>query len=407
MNSAEKIRRLFAKSDVTVHSKVDDRIVGDALTAFDRSEDTTLISAGPNRWRMIMSSRITKLAAAAVIAVVALVVINQFGGSVDVSSVAWADVLENVEAARTFMCILEIENGDLKDVFTNRVMEPYHWRHDYDAIENPSKFSVAIHNARVNKLLLLNPNTKMALINTDEGYPGYKINEYAGLKRDLRDGTEKNLGPVKLNGRDTVCFEIVKGSRKITVWADPATALPVQIEEVSDENGKRKRMLRSDIKFDVEFDEQLFSMTPPEGYSLLDFETQRIQTPFELTEKHLIEGLAVYPKYLDGRFRTRFMGGRPMTEELRKKCDEDAKKLSWSDEEANKSSLACEFIERLPEGSDYQYVGEDVKLGDADAPVCWWKPPGSKTYRVIYGDLSVRDVEPSDLPKVPWLDEKK
>ena len=43
-------------------------------------------------------------------------------------------------------------------------------------------------------------------------------------------------------------------------------------------------------------------MTPPEGYSLLDFETQRIQTPFELTEKHLIEGLAVYPKYLDGGF---------------------------------------------------------------------------------------------------------
>jgi hypothetical protein len=96
-----------------------------------------------------------------------------------------------------------------------------------------------------------------------------------------------------------------------------------------------------------------------------------------------------------------------MTEEVRKKCREEVAKLSWTDEEANKSSLACEFIERLPEGSDYQYVGENVKLGDAEAPVCWWKPPGSKTYRVIYGGLSVRDVEPDDLPKVPWLDEKK
>lgn len=115
----------------------------------------------------------------------------------------------------------------------------------------------------------------------------------------------------------------------------------------------------------------------------------------------------MYPEYLDGRFPTRFMGGRPLTEEVRKKCLEGGEKLTWSDEEANKSSLACEFIERLPEGSDYQYVGEDVKLGDADTPVCWWKPPGSTTYRVIYGDLSVRDVEPSDLPEIPWLNEKK
>jgi len=48
-----------------------------------------------------------------------------------------------------------------------------------------------------------------------------------------------------------------------------------------------------------------------------------------------------------------------------------------------------------------------VKLGDADAPVCWWKPPGSTTYRIIYGDLSARDVEAGNLPEIPWLNEKK
>ena len=115
----------------------------------------------------------------------------------------------------------------------------------------------------------------------------------------------------------------------------------------------------------------------------------------------------MYPKYLDGKFKTRFMGGRPKTEEVKKKILAEIERLSWSDEEGNKSLLACEFIERLPEGSDYQYVGEDVKLGDADTPVCWWKPPGSMTYRVIYGDLSARDVEPGSLPEIPWLNKKK
>lgn len=404
MDTKQKIRELFAKSDVAVHAKLDDRIIGDALMAFGRFEGAGPGSASLSIWRTFMKNRKTEIAAAAMTIIAALVAIDHFGGSVSVSGVVWADVLEKVDATRTVMYVLEIENGDDREVFTSRATEPYRWR--LDTIESPNRYSASIHDGEINKCLLLYPDTKMAVLNNDEGYPGYRINTYEKLKRDLRDGTEKNLGTVTLDGRDTVCFEIEKGSSVITVWADPQTALPIRIEEVSGKDG-RMRTLRSEITFDIEFDEQLFSMAPPEGYSLLDFETGRIQTPFELTEKHLIEGLAVYPKYLDGRFCTRFRGGKPMTDELRKKCSEEVQKLSWSDEEANKSSLACEFIDRLPDGSDYQYVGEDVTFGDADVPVCWWKPPGSKTYRVIYSDLSVRDVEAADLPEVPWLEEKK
>ncbi len=351
-----------------------------------------------------MKVRITKLAAAAVIITGVFVGLYLLVGPVGVTTVGWADVLENIEAARTVMYIFEIEKGDVKEVFKTRIKEPYLCRKD--VIESPYKYKVAIRNAKSNKRMILFPNTKMAVINDDEGSPGDEIRAYEGLKRDFRDGTEKNLGRVKLNGRETICFEISKENRKITVWADPDTALPIQIEEISEENGDRWRALRSDIKFDMELDDQLFE--PPADYCLLDLETQRLQTPFELTEKHLIEGLAVYPKYLDGKFCTRYRGGRPLTEEVRKKCKAEVEKFEgWSDEEAHKSTLGCEFIERLPEGSDYQYVGEDVKLGDANTPVCWWKPPGSKTYRVVYGDLSIRDVEPDDLPEIPWLTEQK
>jgi hypothetical protein len=79
----------------------------------------------------------------------------------------------------------------------------------------------------------------------------------------------------------------------------------------------------------------------------------------------------------------------------------------WSEKEAHASSLGCAFIEQLPEGSDWRYVGEDVKLGDESQAVCWWKPSGSSVYRVVYGDLSVRDVAPNDLPPIPWPAEQK
>jgi hypothetical protein len=49
----------------------------------------------------------------------------------------------------------------------------------------------------------------------------------------------------------------------------------------------------------------------------------------------------------------------------------------------------------------FRWLGKGVKLGDKERIVCWYKLKDAKdpnTYRVIYGDLSVRDVAPKDLP---------
>ena len=41
-----------------------------------------------------------------------------------------------------------------------------------------------------------------------------------------------------------------------------------------------------------------------------------------------------------------------------------------------------------------------MKLGQADVPICWWKPEGSQTYRVVFGDLSTRDLDKADLDRL-------
>jgi len=72
---AEKIKRLFVKSNVKVSSDVDDRVINDVFLAFEKSkkltlskiEGTTSAKTVPNIWRIIMKSKLTKLAAAAVI----------------------------------------------------------------------------------------------------------------------------------------------------------------------------------------------------------------------------------------------------------------------------------------------------------------------------------------------------
>lgn len=47
---------------------------------------------------------------------------------------------------------------------------------------------------------------------------------------------------------------------------------------------------------------------------------------------------------------------------------------------------------------DINYTGRGVKFGDVEKPVIRWQL-NSKTYRIIYGDLSIKDVAQEDLLK--------
>ena len=53
----------------------------------------------------------------------------------------------------------------------------------------------------------------------------------------------------------------------------------------------------------------------------------------------------------------------------------------------------------LPKDADAHYAGKGVKFGAADKPIFWYRPKDAKTYRVIYGDLSVREADAA--PNVP------
>ena len=415
MSSAKKIKKLFAKSGLTVNSKIDERIISDALTAFDKPEKTQSVSSEPKIWRLIMKSKITKITAAAVIIIAVFIAIHQFGGSIDGATVAWADVLENMEAAQTVTFTFEYERQYEDGEYcwgkgTTRIKGSYRRAdatggHRYQDGPPHEETTISIMDlSRQNQFVLLYPPQKWAYFAPDHGGNDTLLT-YDGLKKDFRDGTEESLGRVKIDGRDAVCFRISKDNKEITVWADPDTALPIKIERTADD-GIDKTVL-SDIAFDVELDDELFDMTLPDDYVVTNMETEECRVPFELTEKHLIEGLTVNANALGGKFPTLYKGGRRGKEAFEKYIAETREMSEPSMEDKFKPSLGIEFVKRLPEGSDYQYVGEDVKLGDANTPACWWKPLGSKTYRVVYGDLSIRDIEPSDLPEVPWLTENK
>jgi len=357
----------------------------------------------------MMSSKLTKIGVAAAVIVVTATAIHQFGGSVDGTNVAWADVLAQMEAAQTVTFAFESERlyEDNEYCWTKgtvKIKEPYRRSDGVDGYrygDGPAheETNICISDvSRQNRFILLNPAWKLAHYAPDHG-GNDTLMTYDGLKKDFRDGTEESLGVVEIDGREAVCFKVSKDDKVITVWADPETALPLRIERVAKEGVDKVTL--SNIAFDVELSNELFDMTPPDDYCVMNMATEEFTVPFELTETHLIEELATSAKSLAGTFPTLFKGGRRGKEAFDKYIAETRQAVPV--EGGSTPMLGTEFVKRLPENSDWQYVGEDVTLGDATKAVCWWRPAGSSTYRVIYGDLSVRDVAPDDLPPIPWL----
>jgi hypothetical protein len=57
-----------------------------------------------------------------------------------------------------------------------------------------------------------------------------------------------------------------------------------------------------------------------------------------------------------------------------------------------------QFMEDHTELGSFQYVGAGAKVGQADRILCWFTTRGTTKQRAVFGDLSVRDVTPSELP---------
>ncbi len=168
--------------------------------------------------------------------------------------------------------------------------------------------------------------------------------------------------------------------------------------------------IASEIAFDVELDDALFSLVPPAGYALKAVE------PPPIAEKDVLEFMGVVADYYDKTFPDRMpqfaQSSKEDLERLRRAQEAVRQKRGASPAEVKLVDLMNRWwqtgipgpgpmhvfiTQQITEGS-WKYLGKGVRLGDKDRIICWYRPRGSRTYRVVYGDLSVKDVGPEDLP---------
>jgi hypothetical protein len=101
MRSKKDIKNLFQKVVVDTNPRMDKFVLKDVLHTYNKTFDNKSADYHPIRWRIIMKSRITKSAAAAIIIIAVLIGINKFGSPG--TSVAWGEVVKKVEASQGFI----------------------------------------------------------------------------------------------------------------------------------------------------------------------------------------------------------------------------------------------------------------------------------------------------------------
>jgi hypothetical protein len=245
-------------------------------------------------------------------------------------------------------------------------------------------------------------------------------------------GEPKPLGEREIDGRQAIGYRVSRKNPDIglpsrpphwsaDLWIDAQTKKLILVnnpgldvydpdEDVARGNppGNKEYLRRSmgsvirDIVHDQELDDSLFGLEPPKEYKVTT-----IRVP-EVTEKDLVEWLGICAACNGGVFQG---DKQPLAEgalhRILKKFNTH-QKLSPAEQKLLDYSggyppaHGWRGIERFAEktaGRSWHYAGKGVKLGDKTRAVCWYQPESSKTYRVVYGDLSVKDVSPEDLPR--------
>ncbi len=344
--------------------------------------------------RKFIMNRIIKIAAAIIIIAVVAIGYVIFTGGNGTAAIAWADVQEQLQTFRPYAYVLTFEISG-KNPSSYRIMALSRTRKR--VIHPQGHIGIHDFSREPNRMLVLYPEQKVAVEKTLTNVGTRKGPDILAMAKSLKKRAEE-LGEQKIDGRMTKGFRVVQDKfNDWTIWADIKTGIPVKIEILQQD----RKVLLSKMKFDVDFDKSLFDLTVPGGYTLRKVQRDGSKP----TEKDLIEGLRVLATFMEGRFPDEFEWN-----ELQKVLNEyvEKNKLSPSDEElevlGKKYSRASKYIGTLKyfgKIHDFNYSGKGVKLGNATTPIMWWLPHDSKKYRVVYGDLSIRDVEEADLPKIP------
>lgn len=392
-------------------------IVEATISALSRSRDCAHSKAAIKRIKW--TNRKPTLAFAAALALIVVGLTTWLLPDDSHSGIAFGQVLQHIQSAKTMTChgILKIKDQLL--TFDSMMRGPR-------IRQVQANGNVFIYDASTGEALLLKTVERKAVLYSEysasHGLHSNTLNWFDQL-RTLQDQAGIHLGTKDVDGRLAEGFQVNRselGGIRSIFWADRQTGVPicVEIELIAFD----MTYVLSDFAFNVDLDPALFELTPPPGYAftsevqgnagpplsgmIVDLgkpDASNRQIDLEPSEQDLIDYLRKTTEVNNGYFLDRknhainpmmkameSMQQSPENQKCAKQCEVIFKQLR-----VVKYAQKIQKETGMPPAS----LGISVKLGEADKIVMFWKLPDSDQYRVIFGDLSARNIEAEEFKK--------
>lgn len=393
----EAFRRLlqFAGPDTTPRPGFQQALLERILERARALENNPSFTLRPRR--PIWIARIVSMAAAVLL--VSMACWWLLGGRVGVASADFSEMLRRIRQATTaaYEQVLRLP-GQPEVKVQVQIAYPGRIRTTWP------EGKVQIFDLAKHTCMGLSPATRKATQVRIPVSAGYE-DPLENLRRtDVSAGRLEGRG--KCDGRDAVVYRIDQAEGVMRVWVAPEDELPLRIEfKVRGEDGQEAVTVLEHFRWNQPIPDSEFSLAVPPGYTLAIPESNP-------TEQSLIDLLRTCADLNGGVFPAKLTS--LVVHDLVLKSPRGSAYLSDSraavaithtddgDDEVKEAYRSClgglAFVEQVAENGSWRYFGEGVRFGDSTAPVCLWNLPGSSSFRVVYGDLAVKDVPPDRLP---------
>ncbi len=381
-------------------------------------------------WRTIVKSRISKLAAAALIMVAAFAALNFLNKT---SGIVWAEVVQRLEDIRTatYKITADIQGmPGIPDGYVTHVTQDVMVSYELESVRVDTSMQTPRRPVNTRTYILFEDRVLLTLMPFQKEYIEVSISDEHMKKLEKEKGDPVTLlsamlehdyvelGRKEINGVMAWGIEVSDpklGAKmgafissgmfdEITVqlWVDEKRELPIRINATGSSKDGQSSMetVYDNFQWDIEIESSALEPVIPDDFELL------VQTTWESGNEgeEIIEVLRLFVEFVDGKYPASLKTmtvANAIVPALQKKFTEKPGK------EVLERLIKIDMVGRMytileKDGKDPAYYGDRVSAESPEAVLFRWKI-NDDTYRVVFGDLSTEDVSAKKLAELEAL----